>query len=54
MRIAYGLQDIGSLLEHTASAFQNLDLIFEAFDYSCIIACAARSVCLQQSVEQEL
>lgn len=32
MCLAYGLQVLDSLLEHIASAFQSLDLIFEVFD----------------------
>lgn len=38
MRIAYGLQDPDSLLEHIASDFQSLDLVFEAFRYRDICA----------------
>jgi hypothetical protein len=32
MCVTYGLQVLNSLLEHIASAFQSLDLIFETFD----------------------
>lgn len=38
MRIAYGVQDPDTLLEHIASSFQGLDLAFEAFRYISIRA----------------
>jgi hypothetical protein len=40
MHIAYGLQVLDGLLEHIASAFESLDLTFEAFDRGYIIICA--------------
>ena len=40
MCITYGLQVLQTLLEHIASAFQSLDLIFKAFDQCCIIVCS--------------
>jgi hypothetical protein len=39
MRIAYRLQVLSSLLEHIASVFQSLNLIFEAFDRGYIVVC---------------
>jgi hypothetical protein len=39
MCIADGFQVLHGLLEHVASAFQSLDLIFEAFDKGCIVVC---------------
>jgi hypothetical protein len=40
MRIAYGFQVIDGLLEYIASAFESLNLIFEAFDWGHITVCA--------------
>ena len=37
VHIAYGLQVLDGLLERIASAFQSLDLVFEAFDWGYII-----------------
>jgi hypothetical protein len=46
MRIAYRLQVLDGLLEHIASAFQSLDLIFEAFDQGYFIICAFGEPCI--------
>ncbi len=40
MHIAYRFQVPDSLLEHITSAFQSLDLIFEAFDRGYFIVSA--------------
>jgi hypothetical protein len=40
MRLTYGLQVPDSFLEHIASFFKGLNLIFEAFDRGYITICA--------------